>query len=112
MSFTIDTVNKFHDRQIATVSTLQFLLVKAVESLSEITDKAPKAPEKLSRTLDEVAAPLTKIVGTPSEVQAYAVASSRDWLESQQRFQTALLHAATPSAVTAEVPKKATTKKN
>jgi len=111
MSFTIDTATKFHDRQVVAVSTLQSLLVNAVESLSELTDKAPKAPEKLSGTLDEVAAPLTKIVGTPSEVQAYAVANSRDWLEVQHRFQTALLDAVTSSAGTAEVPKKTTAKK-
>lgn len=112
MSYTIDTATKFHDRQVAAVSTLQSLLVKAVESLSGLTDKAPEAPEKLSSTLDEVAAPLTKIVGTPSEAQAYAVASSRDWLEVQHKFQTALLDAVTPSAVTAEVPKKTTAKKS
>src|SRR5680860_725063 len=106
MTFTIETATKFHDRQVGAVSTLQSLVVKAVETLSGLTDKAPKAPEKLSSTLDEVAAPLTKIVGTPSEVQAYAVASSRDWLEVQHKFQTALLDAVSPSAVTVEVPKK------
>lgn len=105
MSYTIETATKFHDRQVAAVSTLQSLLVKAVETLSGLPDKAPKAPEKLSSTLDQVAAPVTKIVGTPSEVQAYAVASTRDWLEVQHKFQTALLDAVSPSAVTVEVPK-------
>ena len=109
MSYTIDTATKFHDRQVAAVSTLQSLLVKAVETLSGLTDKAP---EKLSSTLDEAAAPLTKIVGTPSEVQAYAVASSRDWLDVQHKFQTALLDAVSPSAVTVEVPKKTAAKKS
>jgi hypothetical protein len=112
MSYSIDTATKFHDRQVAAVSTLQSLLVKAVETLSGLTDKAPKAPEKLSSTLDGVAAPLTKIVGTPSEVQAYAVASSREWLEVQHKFQTRLLDAVSPSAVTVEVPKKTAAKKS
>ncbi len=112
MSYTIDTATKFHDRQVAAVSTLQSLLVDAVETLSGLTDKAPKAPEKLSSTLNKAAAPLTKIVGTPSEVQAYAVASSRDWLEVQHKFQTALLEAVSPSAVTVEVPKKTAAKKS
>ena len=112
MTYTIDTATKFHDRQVAAVSTLQSLVVKAVETMSGLTDKAPKAPEKLSSTLDEVAAPLTKIVGTRSDVQAYAVASSRDWLEVQHKFQTALLDAVSPSAVTVEVPKKTAAKKS
>ena len=112
MTYTIETATKIHDRQVAAVSTLQSLLLKAVETLSGLTDKAPKAPEKLTSTLDEVTAPVTKIVGTPSEVQAYAVASSRDWLEVQHKFQTALLDALSPSAVTVEVPKKDTAKKS
>lgn len=110
MSYTIDAATKFHDRQVAAASTVQSLLIKAVESLTGLTEKAPKAPEKLSTTLDELAAPLTKIVGTPSEVQAYAVASSRDWLEVQHKFQTALLDAVSPSAVTVEVPKRTAAK--
>lgn len=112
MSYTIDTATKFHDRQVAAASTAQSLLIKAVETLTGLTDKAPKAPEKLSSTLDGIAAPLTKLVGTPSEVQAYAVASSRDWLEVQHKFQTALLDAVSPSAVTVEVPKRTAAKKN
>ena len=113
MSYTIDTATKFHDRQVDAVSSFQSLMVKAVETLSGLTDKAPKVNERLSGTLDEVAAPLAKIVGTPSEVQAYAVASSRDWLEVQHTFQKALLDAITPSVVTAtaEVPKKTTAAK-
>jgi hypothetical protein len=112
MTYTIESATKFHDRQVAAVSTVQSLVVKAVGTLSELTDKAPKAPEKLRSTLDEVAAPLTKIVGTPSEVQAYAVASSRHWLEVQHKFQTALLDAVSPSAVTVEVPKRTAAKKS
>jgi hypothetical protein len=112
MTYTVETATNFHDRQVAAVSAVQSLVVKAVETLSGLTDKAPKAPEKLSNTLDEVAGPLTKIVGTPSELQAYAVASSRDWLEVQHKFQTALLEAVSPSAVTVEVPKKNTAKKS
>jgi hypothetical protein len=111
MSYTIDTATKVHDGQVAAASTVQSLLVKVVETLSGLTDKAPKAPEKLSATLDEVAAPLTKVVGTPTEVRAYAVASFRDWLDVQHRFSTALLDAVAPSPVTVEVPKKAATKK-
>ena len=112
MTYTIETATKIHDRQVAAVSTLQSLLLKAVETLSGLTEKAPKAPEKLTSTLDEVTAPVTKIVGTPSEVQAYAVASSRDWIEVQHKFQTALLDAVYPAAVTVEVPKKTAAKKS
>ena len=112
MSYTIDTATKIHDRNVAAVSAVQSLLVKAVDTLSGLTDKAPKAPEKLSSTLDEVAAPLTRLVGTPSEVQTYAVASSRDWLEVQHKFQAALLDAVSPSAVTVEVPEKPAAKKS
>jgi hypothetical protein len=112
MTYTFDTATKFHDRQVAAVGAVQSLVVKAVETLSALTDKAPKTPEKLSSALDEVAGPLTKIVGTPSEVQAYVVASSRDWLEVQHKFQTALLDAVSPSAVTVEVPKKNTAKQS
>jgi hypothetical protein len=112
MSYTIDTATKFHDRQVAAVSAVQSLLVKAVETLSGLTDNAPKAPEKLSSTLDEVTAPLAKFVGTPSEVQAYAVASSRDWLEVQHKFQTAVLDAVSPSTVTVEAPKRTAAKKS
>ncbi len=54
---------------------------------------------------------MTKIVGTPSEVQAYAVASSREWIEVQHKFQTALLDAVYPAAVTVQVPKKTTAAK-
>jgi len=69
---------------------------------------ALKAPEQLSGTVERLAAPLTRIVGTPSELRAHAVAGSRDWLEVQHRFQTALLDALYPPAVTVEVPKTKT----
>ena len=112
MSYTIDTATKLHDRQVAAVSAVQSLLLKAADSLSGLTDKAPKAPEKLSSTLEEAVAPVTKIVGTPTEVQAYAVASSRDWIEVQHKFQTALLDAMSPSTVTVRTPKQTAAKKS
>ncbi|MEO7351056.1 MAG: hypothetical protein ABIR34_12020 [Marmoricola sp.] len=112
MAYTIDTATKFHDRQVAAVSKFQSLLVKGVETLSGLTDKAPKVPEKLTSTLDVVVAPLTKIVGTPGEVRAYAVARSRSWLEVQHKFQTALLDAVSPSVVTVEVPRKTAASKS
>jgi predicted outer membrane protein len=110
MSYTVDTATEIYDRQVAAVSAVQSLLVQAVGTLSELADKAPKVPEKLSSTLDDVAGPLTEIVGTPSEVQAYAVARSRDWLEVQHKFQTALLDAVSRSGVTVEAPKATTAK--
>ncbi len=112
MSYAIDTATKVHEGQVAAVDAVQSLLVKAVETLSGLADQAPTAPEKLTSTLDEVAAPVTKIVGTPSEVQSYAVTSFRDWLEAQHRFQTALLDAVSPSTVTVEAPKRTAAKKS
>lgn len=112
MSYTTDTATKVHERQVAAVGSLQSLVVTAVETLSGLADTALKEPTRLSSTLDEVAAPLTKIVGTSHEIQAHAVASSRDWLEAQHRFQTALLDALSLSAPTAEAPKPRAAKKN
>jgi hypothetical protein len=111
MSYVFDAATKIHDRQVAAVSAVQSLLVQAVETLSALTDEAPKVPEKLSSTLDGVAAPVAKLVGTPSEMQTYAVASSRNWLDVQHKFQTALLDAMSPTTVTVEVPRKTAAKK-
>ena len=112
MSYAIQTANKIHDHQVAAASTLQSLLVEAFETLSGLTALAPKAPESLSSSMDEVVGPLTKIVGTPREVQAFVVASSRDWLDVQHKFRTELLDAASGSTVTVDVPQKAAAKKN
>jgi hypothetical protein len=107
MSYTVDTATKVHDRQIAAAGTFHSLLIKAVDALSGLADNAPQ----LSSRVDKFAAPVTKIVGTPSEVQAYAVASVRDWIDVQHKFQTGLLDAVAASTVTVEVPKKAARKK-
>lgn len=112
MSYAINTSTKFHDRQVASVGAVQSLFVRALETVSGLTDNAPKVPAKLSSTLDEVAAPLVKLIGTPSEVQAYAVASSRDWLEVQHKFQTALLDAVSPATMTGEAAKQTAAKKS
>jgi hypothetical protein len=97
MSYTIDAGTKLHDHQVAAVSAFQSLFVKTVKTVSGLTESVPKAPAKLIDTLDGVTTPLVKLIGTPSEVQAYAVASSRDWLEVQHAFRTALLDAVSPS---------------
>ena len=91
MSYTIDTATKLHERQVAAVDTIQSNVVRALDVLTSVRSKAPQAPEKLTDAVHKVAAPLTKVVGTPDEVQSYAVASTRDWLKVQHNFQAALL---------------------
>ena len=112
MSYTIDTATEIHQRQVAAVETLQSTLVKAVDVLTDVRSKAPEAPEQLTDAARKVAAPLIKVVGTPSELQAHAVAISRDWLKVQSTFQNALLDAVFSSAVTVEVPASTTPRKS
>jgi hypothetical protein len=111
MPYTIDTASEIHNRQVAAMETLQSTLVKAVDVLSDVRSKAPQAPEQLTDAAQKIAAPLTKVVGTPSELHAHAVAISRDWFKVQNKFQTALLDAVFPSGVTVEVPAPTTRKK-
>ena len=111
MSYTIDSATKLHESQVAAVDTIQSNVVKTLDVLTRARSKAPQAPVKLTDAVNKVAAPLTKVVGTPDEVQAYAVASTRDWLKVQHQFQTALLDAVFPSGVTIEVPAPTATKK-
>jgi len=111
MSITIDSATKLHERQVAAVDTIQSNVVKALDVITSARSKAPQAPAKLADAVDKITAPLTKVVGTPDEVQAYAVASTRDWLKVQHQFQTALLDAVFPSGVTVEVPAPSTPKK-
>lgn len=110
MSYTVETATMIHDRQVAAARTVQSLMVEAAKSMTELTDKAPKAPEKLSSKVRGVVSPLTKVVGTPSEVQAYAAASSREWLEVQHKFQTALLDAMSAATPTVDAPRRASKK--
>jgi len=111
MSYTIDSATKLHERQVAAVDTIQSNVIKALDVLTNARSKAPQAPAKLTDAVNKVAAPLTKVVGTPDEVQAYAVASTRDWLKVQHNFQASLLDAVFPSDVTVEVPASTTAKK-
>ena len=110
MSYTIDAASKAHDAQVAAVETLQSVLVKAADVLTGLRGKAPQAPEQLTDAVRKVAAPLTNVVGTPSEVRAYAVARSRDWLKVQHTFQAALHDAVFPSDVPVDVPAPTTSK--
>lgn len=111
MSYTIDKASKVHEDQVAAVETLQSMLIKTTDVFTGLRSKAPKAPEKLTDAVTKAAAPLIKLVGTPSEVQSYAVASSRDWLKVQHKFQTALQDAVFPLDVTVEVPAPSASKK-
>ena len=112
MSYTIDTATEIHNRQVAAAETLQSTVIKAVDVLTDVRTKAPEVPEQLTDAAQKVAAPLTKLVGTPSELQAHAVAISRDWLKVQSKFQSALLDAVFPSALTVEEPASTTPKKS
>jgi len=111
MSYTIDSATKLHEHQVAAVDTIQSNVVKALDVLTSARSKAPQAPAKLTDAVTKASAPLTKVVGTPDEVQAYVVASTRDWLKVQHQFQAALLDAVFPSDVTVEVPAPTATKK-
>ena len=95
MTYTIDTATKFHERQVAAVSAVQSLLVKAVETLSGLTTQAPKAPEKLTSKLDEVAGTVDQARRHPERGAGVRGGQFRDWLEVQHKFQTALLDAVT-----------------
>jgi len=104
MSYTVDAASKVHDGQVAAVENFQSMMVKAADGLTGLRRTAPQAPEQLTDVVRKVAAPLTNVVGSPSEVRAYAVARSRDWLKVQHQFQAALHEAVFPSDVTVEVP--------
>ena len=95
MPVAIDTATKLHEKQVNAVTRSQDLVVSAVEKVAAAVQglraKSPTVPDAVSGPLETVAAPLTKVVGDKSDVTAYLTRSVRDWADSQQKFQAAVL---------------------
>lgn len=87
MSVVIDAAAKAHDKQIAVVTAALEKLAGAVEGLRA---KAPQLPESITSPVQKVTAPLTKVVGNPSEIAAYLARSSQDWSAVQHKLQSDL----------------------
>jgi hypothetical protein len=91
MSYAVDAATKLHQKNIEVATKVQDLIVEAVEKLVDLREKAPKAPSAVTDKLDDLAAPMTKIFGTRTEVREYITQTAREWVELQQKFQTRLL---------------------
>jgi hypothetical protein len=102
MSLVLDAASAVHSKQIGAVNRVEPHLVgaagKAAGAVGSLREKAA-LPEAVAGPVQKVTAPVTKVVGTPTEVAAYAVATAREWTEAQHRLQSALLDAvAAPQA--------------
>lgn len=95
MSLFLDTLNTVHDKQLKAAARSTDLLASTAGKVAALAegarDKAPKAPAAVAGPLGKVTAPVTKVVGTPTEVAGYTVRSVRDWAAVQQRFAGAAL---------------------
>ena len=61
---------QLHNRQLAAATKVQHLLVKAVDGLSDLREKAPATPDRLTAPFEKVAAPLEKVTGPVRKVSA------------------------------------------
>lgn len=95
MSVAIDTAIKLHEQQIKAVTRSQDLVVSAIEKVATVVEglraKSPTVPDAVAGPFEKVTAPVTKVVGTESDVRSYLTRSARDWVGVQQKFQAALL---------------------
>jgi len=114
MSYAVDAAAKLHDRQVEAATKMQNLVVKAADGLAGLRDKAPETPERIAAPLGKVTGPVTKVVGSPSEVAAYVAQSGRDWVELQQKFAESLFEIAwgKPESATPATTTKAKAKKS
>jgi hypothetical protein len=114
MSYAVAAATKVHDTQVAAATRSQDLVVKVIEKLGSLQEKAPKAPEAITGPLEKVAAPVNKVVGSPAELRSYVARSVRDWASVQAQFQSAVLDLVAPVEAEVEAPKpakKATSRK-
>lgn len=97
MSLAIDTATKLHEEQIKAVTRSQDLVVSAVEKVATAVQglraKSPIVPGVVAGPLQTAAGPVTKLVGTQSEVTSYLASSVRDWAEVQHKFRASVLEA-------------------
>ncbi|MET0740031.1 MAG: hypothetical protein ABWZ26_00575 [Candidatus Nanopelagicales bacterium] len=91
MSYAVDAASKLHEKQLAAATKGQELFVTVVEKVGDLRGKAPKAPASVTDQLDKLVAPITKIVGTRSEVTEYVTRTAREWLALQQQYQARVL---------------------
>jgi hypothetical protein len=110
MSLAIDAATKVHQKQIDAVTRSQDLAVSAVEKIASAVQglqaKSPSVPGSVAGPLEGVTAPVTKVVGTRSEVVSYLGRTVRDWAETQQKLHAAVLGALVSDDRTAPAAKK------
>jgi hypothetical protein len=93
MSTVIALVTKVHERQVEAANKGQHAVLGLLGRASEILDKAPRPPERVQTGLK----PLASLVGSPSDYVRYATASSKDWTQARESFQSGLLDLFTPA---------------
>lgn len=114
MSVSIDTINKFHEMQIETVTRSQDAVLFAVGKLATATQglraKSPSVPGSVAGPLEKLTGPVAEFVGNPSEITSYLSRSARDWVEVQHRFQAGVLDAFVAEKAAPTTKVKATAK--
>jgi hypothetical protein len=110
MSLVIDAATKAHQKQIDVVTRSQDLAVSAVEKVASAAQglraKSPNLPESVAGRLETASAPVTKVVGDRSDISSYLSRTVRDWADTQQRFQSAVLDALVSDKPAGPAPKK------
>jgi hypothetical protein len=95
MSVVIDAAEKVHNKQVEVATRSQEVVAAALRKVADVAQdlrgKAPQVPESVSGPVEKVTAPVTKVVGTPSELAAYVARSTQDWLEVQHKLQRDLV---------------------
>jgi hypothetical protein len=97
MSVVIKTASKLHEEQIKAATRSQDFMVSTIEKVATAVEgllaKSPTVPGFVAGPLEKVTAPVTQVFGTQSDFTSYLTRSVRDWIELQQKFQTAVLGA-------------------
>jgi len=97
MSVAIDTATKLHEQQIKAVTRSQDFVVSTIEKAAAAVEglraKSPTVPDAVAGPLEKVTGPVAKVFGTQADVTSYFNRRVRDWVELQQKFQTAVLGA-------------------
>lgn len=111
MSYALDAASRLHERQVEAATRVQDLMVKAVDSLVSLRNKAPEPPERVVAPLEKISGPVSKVIGSPSEFASYVARSTREWTELQQKFQESIISVALPKEEASTAKPKAKTVK-
>jgi len=100
MSVAIKTATKLHEEQIKAATRSQDLVVSTIEKVAAAVEglraKSLTVPGVVAGRLEKITRPVAKVFGTQSDVTSYLTHTVQDWVELQQKFQTALLGALVP----------------